>query len=190
MKVLFIILLLFLLLVCLLIFNKSEIIFSYDGEAFKLKIKNAFLSKKLYFSKKDKKSADKKMESSEPEEKVEGYKAKYKEYKSVIKTFMKLTRNKIEIKNLELCLNYGCSDAAKTGILYGVLWGALSAVHNALNLYFNSDYPKVNITPDFQNKKFEIKVYGILRVRLVHIINAILKIKLMEIKKNRKERGK
>lgn len=190
MKIFFIILLLFVLLLCLLLFNKSEAIFSYDGDAFKLKIKNFVFRKKFSFEKKDKKNTDKKTESAEPEEKVEGYKIKYKEYKSVIKTFMKLTRGKIEIKSLGLSLLYGCSDAAKTGILYGVLWGIVSAVHNALNLYFNSAYPKVNITPDFQNKKFEIKVYGILRVRLVHIINAILKIKLMEIKKNRKERGK
>ena len=47
----------------------------------------------------------------------------------------------------------------------------------------------VNITPDFQNKKFEIRVSGILKVKLAHIINAIIKIKYMEIKKNRKERG-
>ena len=190
MKIFLIILILFLLFVLFLLFNKSQIVFSYDGEVFKLKIKNGFLSKSFSFSKKDKKEDNKKIKSIEPEEKIEGYKSNYNKYKSVIKTFMKLTRNKIEIRSLNLNLDYGCSDAAKTGFLYGVLWGFVSAIHNTLNLYFNSDYPVVNITPDFQNKKFEIKVSGILRVRLAHIINALIKIKYMEIKKNRKERGK
>ena len=181
-------------LICFLIFSKTTIEFLYDGKIFRLKIINGFLKIKLNIpennrSKKNKKSSEDETGRKNPEKRVKDYKNKFNANKNVILTFFRLMRYKIHFSKLLITLDYGCSNAAATGILYGVLWGLVSGIYNTLNLYFNAEYPEVVITPDFQRMKFDISVKGIFRVRLVHIISAIVKIIFLEIKKNKKERG-
>lgn len=197
MKYLVILLLLFIGFIFALLFLKSKVEFIYDGKVLKLKIVNGFLKLKFNFPEQKKKKRQdvkgkEKKDSNDPEKKVEGFKNKYNKNKNAIKMFLKLTRYKIHFQKLSITLEYGSGNAATTGILYGVIWGIVSSIYNTLNLYFNAEYPEVNVTPDFHNKKFDIAVKGILRVRLVHIISAIIKIIYSEIKKNKEanERGK
>lgn len=194
--IIYFIILCFLFAVMSLVFFETKIIFMYDGKFIHLKVSNGILKLKLKIpekkTKKNKKNlrADN-LEANNPEKQINRYKEIYKENKKMLLDFFRLTRYKIKISGLSLKLGYGCGNAVSTGILYGVLWGLVSAVHGVLNLYFNSEYPKFEITPDFQNVRFEISAEGIIKVRLVHIINAVVKIIWLNIKNiNIKERGK
>ena len=72
-------------------------------------------------------------------------------------------------------MKHGTDDPADTGILYGIIWAAIGNLYQIFNHYLVFDFPKVEINPDFENQLFEIEFYGIIKVRLVHIINALIK---------------
>ena len=178
MKVLLLIIALIVAFILYVLFTETKVEIKYKDKKLCLSSKNGFLKIKLY-PKTDKnkaKSVKGQDEKSEAERKIDGVKKKYKEYKELINIFLRTMRHRIKISKFDIGLEFGTGNAATTGILYGVIWGLVTGTFNTLKLFFNIDFPKTEIVPDFQNSKFDFTFNGILRVRLVHIINTLIKI--------------
>lgn len=107
--------------------------------------------------------------------KVGGIKNKLTSKTSFIFSLVKNMRYKIEVVRISVFVEYGTGDPADTGILYGVIWAAVGNIYQVFNQYLVFDFPKVELKPDFENKVFNLKFEGIIRVRLVHIIIALIK---------------
>lgn len=178
MKVLLPIIALIVAFILYVLFTETKVEIKYKDKKLCLVLKNGFFKIKL-FPKIDKKKTEYKKgqeEKSEAERKIDEVKEKYKEYKELINIFLRTMRYRIKISKFEIGLEYGTGNAATTGMLYGVIWGLITGAFNTLRLFFNIDFPKTEIVPDFQNSKFDFTFSGILRVRLVHIINTLMKI--------------
>ena len=191
MKILFLIVVLLIAYILIVLLSETKIEIKYKEKKLDLVITNCFLKIKL--SPKSNKNKDKlkkgeNSEKSEAERKIDGLKKKYSEYKEIINIFLKSMRYRIKMNKVELSLEYGTGNAATTGMLYGVIWGIVTGTYNTLSLFFNMDFPKPKIVPDFQNSKFDFAFSGIFRVRLVHIINVLIKIYFRC--KKQTERGK
>lgn len=91
---------------------------------------------------------------------------------SAIKRFFGHLRYKIFIPLIKINLEYGTDDPAATGVLYGSLYGAVGTFYPLLVQYINIDYPQLFVTPDFYNKKLDLEIRSIIKVRPMHIINA------------------
>lgn len=185
MKILFLIIALLSIVVVLLLFSETTVDIGYKDKKLTVLIKNGFLKIRLYpktnkTAENEKNEKKENSEKSYAERKIDGIKEKYEDYKKIIHLFLKSMRYRIKVKKLELGLEYGTGSAASTGVLYGVIWGLISGAYNTLSLFFDLKYPKVEIVPDFQKSKFDFTFSGILRVRLVHIINALIKIYFMK----------
>lgn len=98
----------------------------------------------------------------------------FKTGKSVVLQFLGRLRYRFSISKIELNLTYGLGDPAQTGMAYGAIWGAAGILYPLLREYFRIVFPVLNVTPDFQTKKFELEAESIIRVRAAHIINAAI----------------
>ena len=82
-----------------------------------------------------------------------------------------ILRRGVQIRNVELELDYGLDDPMDTGMMNGLLYTAvysgLALMHRHMTV---SDW-NIRITPDFDNKKVNVRFLCILRTRIVHIIN-------------------
>lgn len=119
----------------------------------------------------------------------------YSQALSLIKTFLSKMRRRITAENVRIVLDFGTGDAANTGMLYGAIWSLFGSIYPIINRYIIGDFPTLDITPDFYEKRFDIKFKSIIKVRPVHIINAaavtFAKFGLTYLKNNfRKEREK
>ena len=81
----------------------------------------------------------------------------------------------IVVDNIRLNLAFGTGDAAQTGIATGILntvaYGTLAVIHQNVRLKKWS----VEITPDFQEEKFEFEFLCIGTTHLLHIIGIGIK---------------
>lgn len=93
----------------------------------------------------------------------------------IYKILYSLKKN-IIINHILFEMEYGLSNAAKTGIANGVIWaaatGALSAVDNISEIKSS----KLNIYPVFDRQCFNVRFSGILTFKIVHIITVGIKI--------------
>lgn len=93
----------------------------------------------------------------------------------IYKILIYLKKN-IVINHILFEMEYGLSNAAKTGIANGVIWaaatGALSAVDNISEIKSS----KLNIYPVFDRQCFNVRFSGILTFKIVHIITVGIKI--------------
>jgi len=92
----------------------------------------------------------------------------------IIKEIFGHLRHKIKIPVLKITLEYGTGDAAATGILYGSIWSVVSVLYPIAVSWAKMDYPVLDITPDFYGKRFNLEALSIIKVRPVHIINAVI----------------
>lgn len=90
----------------------------------------------------------------------------------IIKKLLTKLRHKIHITQLFIGLEYGTDNPANTGIIYGSVWGLIGTLYPILTRYFYIEYPTLDITPDFYNKRFDIEIRSIIKVRAAHIIRA------------------
>ncbi|MBE7011465.1 MAG: DUF2953 domain-containing protein [Ruminococcaceae bacterium] len=168
-----ILLLLFLLLVCIL-YLKTCLVISYKDDKFTVKATNGFI--RYTFKQKEKTQKQEEAVTKDSIEKdIEKKKTKLTHKKSFLWSFLREMRYKIEIKKVKIKVDYGTDDPADTGVLYGVIWAAIGNIYQVFNQYFVFDFPETEINPDFENKLFKIEFYGIIKVRIVHIINALIK---------------
>lgn len=173
------------LILCIL-FTESSVEIKYNDKKLALIIRCLFFKFKITPDISKSKKTKERPKGSEAERKISSVKEKYKKYKKLIDIFLESMEKRISIKKLELYLKYGTGDAASTGMLYGVVWSFITGVYKHLTKFLNLDFPDVNIVPDFQNSVFDFKFCGILKVRLVHIINTLYKIYLFDKKTKKK----
>ena len=105
--------------------------------------------------------------------KISTCKAKILAYKDIIFHALTSLKNRIEIQNTYFRFDFGTGDAASTGQAVGFIWGSIGTLYPILNRYFIMDFPTVNITPDFYQKRFDYELKSIIKAKPVHIIKTL-----------------
>lgn len=95
--------------------------------------------------------------------------------RDVIHTFFGNIRYRIEVPMLRIRLDFGTGNPAHTGMAYGAVWGAVGMAYPVACRYVHMAYPAMEVTPDFYEKRFDLEIRSIIKVRPAHIINALLK---------------
>lgn len=167
------ILLLIILFVLFTLFSKTRVYITYKADKLKIKFRNGLLSYTLNRKEKEEKKEEPTKEGITKE--VEKKKKKLSDTSSILWKILKELRYRIEVVKVKLSVDYGTGDPADTGILYGVIWAAIGNLYQLFNQYLVFDFPEVSLNPDFENKIFKTEFEGIIKVRLVHIIIALLK---------------
>lgn len=71
---------------------------------------------------------------------------------------------------------YGLSDAAKTGMSYGAVWGVVSSMLSAVDNFSEIKKLTLNICPVFDRECFNMRTNCIISLKLAHIISIGVKI--------------
>lgn len=103
------------------------------------------------------------------------YKDLFNRYRDIIIDFFKSLRYKIEVPLLRGELDIGLDNPAHTGIAYSSVWGIIGIIYPILSRYMHIVYPTLSVTPDYYGKRFRLEIESIIKVRPVHIINALIK---------------
>ena len=168
-----------------LLFLKAKVIIEYKYSDFRITFRSGLIKislnteaiKKISGKKKKQETPEEK--SEEPHEKffdkIRAIKEKYLEIKTVADMFLRCMRYKISFSEFYIHVRYGTGDAASTGALYGAVWALIGNVYSFICRYFYISFPEVNLEPDFNKKMFEPMLRGIITVRHVHIIIAVLR---------------
>lgn len=104
-----------------------------------------------------------------------GLRAIYAEYREVLHEVFGDLRYRIEIPEVRIRLDFGTGDPASTGMIYGGIWSVVGVAYPLCSRYFHMAYPKLDITPDFYQPRFDLEVKSIIKVKPAHIIKAVLK---------------
>lgn len=199
----------FLSLICIVLFATTRVIIEYYGGELTLNVRILFFRFKISGSKlrqRNKKQKEEKMAGSDKEkesgknskennkektperffEKINAMKEKYREYKDIINIFLSSTRNKIEFSKVYIGIAYGTGEAATTGLLYGAFWVLVGNVHSFISRQYRAEFPNVKLSPSYNSAMFEIEAEGIISLKLVHIITALLRV-FKQIRKNKQK---
>lgn len=84
-------------------------------------------------------------------------------------------RYRIQVPMLRIGLDFGTGNPAHTGMLYGTIWSAVGGCYPLLSRYLRMAYPMIELTPDFYEKRFNLEIKSIIKVKPAHIMNALLK---------------
>ncbi len=84
-------------------------------------------------------------------------------------------RRKITVKEIALEVNFGLSDAAKTGIATGAVWTGGCCILSVIDRIFGIKKLDMHVTPDFLQECCNIRFKSIFTTQLVYIINIVLK---------------
>jgi hypothetical protein len=95
-------------------------------------------------------------------------------------------RKRITLKNLNVNVFFGMSDAAKTGIATGSIWAILYNMFGLLTKVVTVKNHNFNVEPDYNREKFLFSANGIINFRLVNIISILVfvLIKYIKVSKN------
>lgn len=96
-------------------------------------------------------------------------------------------KGRLEIKRFNLVICSGTNDACHTALLTGFLHMMAGTVVSYLKNNFGIGKVKLEITPDFMQKKLNIELDCILSLRIIHIIN--MAGIFLSIKPKKMERG-
>ena len=173
-------------LIASLLFLKAKVIIEYKDSDFRITFRSGLIKLSLNTEAIKKISGRKKGKNEEPGKKTEephekffdkvrALKEKYLEIKTVADMFLRCMRYKISFSEFYIHVRYGTGDAASTGTLYGAVWALIGNVYSFICRYFYISFPEVNLEPDFNKKMFEPMLRGIITVRPVHIIIAVLR---------------
>lgn len=95
--------------------------------------------------------------------------------KGLASAAFKYIRHKVHITDITVRSKFGTGEASQAGIIYGAVWALIADVYAVLASMFYIDFPEVNLEPVFNEAVFEIDARGIIRIRIVHIITAVLR---------------
>jgi len=97
----------------------------------------------------------------------------------------------LNVRRVSLVMRYGGGDAVKTVYVLGVIRVIFYALASALDCRDTVEVHE-DITADFENKSFNIRLYGIICLSIADIIYGILRLKVLGFKKflKRKKRRK
>lgn len=130
----------------------------------------------------------------EEEKKILGIKElmeRYEYFRILMKTYEGVTvyvKKRALLEQFELEITAGTGDAFSTGLTGGVLWSAAGMITALFENNFRVLKRKVIVNPDFLKKVFEVDLYCIFSLKLVHIIVVAFKILKRFLKAKYKKR--
>ncbi|WP_350344727.1 DUF2953 domain-containing protein [Proteinivorax tanatarense] len=93
-----------------------------------------------------------------------------KNLKKMSRVLMKLSKRWVKIEKLSWHTDFGTSDAANTGIMYGVLWQLKTAVLGFAVKVAKMNKPIISVEPKFNKSDFNTKLNCIITFPLGYII--------------------
>ena len=103
------------------------------------------------------------------------YRDLWEQSRDVLHAFFGDIRYRVEVPLLRIRLDFGTGNPAHTGMAYGAVWSAVGMAYPVACRYVRMAYPAMEVTPDFYEKRFDLEIRSIIKVRPAHIINALLK---------------
>ncbi len=165
-----------------ILFLKTKLIIEYNDKRFVLKIRNLFLRLTLDSEKLSKfrvKKDEKENEGDEKQgifEKISRLKERYNAVRDIIDIFSECLKKRVSMTKIEVQIKYGTGDACTTGLAYGAIWTLIGNIYSFLCRRFTITFPDVKINAQFDGKpSLEVRCYGIIQVRFVHIIIAAVR---------------
>ena len=111
----------------------------------------------------------------------------YRNNKYLIKKTICYLKRKLIFKELKLNVQIGVGDAAGTAMIYAFAWTVAGIAFSYIYNNFKVEKHYINIKENFMEKMFNIDLYCIFTVKLVHIIIVALKL-FLSIRKNQKKK--
>lgn len=103
----------------------------------------------------------------------------FSDTKSEIYAILSSLKNHLVINRVLFEMEYGLSNAAKTGMANGALWASASGALSVIDNISEIKSVTLNIYPNFSRECFNIRFVGIITLRFAHIIS--IGIKLLKI---------
>jgi len=103
-------------------------------------------------------------------EKVKKYYSDFLTFKSVYNENSKRIRKSVYAKKINLDINFGLGDAARTGIATGYAWAGIYNVVAFVAKIIRIKEPKINITPCYNELKCDASCECIITARPVNLI--------------------
>lgn len=150
--------------------------------------KEGFKLRKIKKKEKPEKDERKKKEGlniTEVKGKIEKAICNYKNNRLLIKNIICYLKKKLIFKEVKLTANIGTGDAACTAMLYALAWTVAGIGFSYIYNNFKVEKHYINIKENFMEKIFNIDLYCIFTVKLVHIIIVALK-SIIQMKKQRR----
>lgn len=141
--------------------------------------------------KRDKKNPNEEKKNTPEEIKIRGVLKIFGEIKEeLFEILAYISQKAVRIKLLRVGIAYGTGDCASTGILYGIISGAVYGISGALSAKTELEKADIEIEPDFYTAKINAEVRCIVKIRNAHIIIAAIKLlRLAKRIKNVTRRG-
>jgi len=136
---------------------------------------------------KDKKKRKGKINITEIKGKIDKTIRLYRNNKHLIKKTICYLKRKLIFKELKLNVQIGVGDAAGTAMIYAFAWTVAGIAFSYIYNNFKVEKHYINIKENFMEKMFNIDLYCIFTVKLVHIIIVALKL-FLSIRKNQKKK--
>lgn len=137
---------------------------------------------KIKFPKKTGEKKEKKAKPNKKEEKekltfnklktlLSGIKTSLSDSKSDISILLSSIKKHLVIDKMLYEMEYGLSDAAKTGVANGALWGILSGIFSIIDNISEIKDVTLNIWPVFDRECLNLRFHGIISIKFTHIIS-------------------
>lgn len=107
--------------------------------------------------------------------KIEKIRKRIVQIKDIVAEVCRYLGPRISFEDIWVKSEFGTGDAAKTGIICGAIWSLTGNVYAFLCRFWNIEFPDIQLNPVFERKCFEIEAHGIIKIRPVHIITAIIR---------------
>lgn len=138
-------------------------------EYYKNSVHFYFYNKKITFKKRVTKKVSHNIKSTD-------YIGKLKYYFDTLENLHhKLKYNKFAPRlNISANVNYGFEDAAETAVFFGVFHNIGGSIYHILNNYFIIKQYDFNVTPDYNEIKYEVKIKSIIWISIVNTIYIVI----------------
>ena len=97
--------------------------------------------------------------------------------KNELKNMLSFARKHLSCKEVDFNIRFGLDDAAKTGIATGAVWTSGTFLLKLIDTLIGIKKIKMNVYPDFNEKKFELYVKTILIMQPIHFIMIVNQIR-------------
>ena len=98
----------------------------------------------------------------------------YTELKNIKYTYLlsqDFIQKRLVLEKLNVSIEFGMEDAAKTGIATGAVWGLIYNIFALVTKIFTVNDHNFKVEPDYNNEKFLLSANGILKFKIVNIIS-------------------
>ncbi len=101
---------------------------------------------------------------------ITAFKEMFDEIKDDLYKMLAFARKHLTIKKVDFNIHFGFDNAATTGISTGVIWGLGSFLLKVFDSLVGIKKINMQVTPDFNNKIFNIYLKTILIIKPIHLI--------------------